>query len=242
MLNLCRVSLCCFLLVLFHVRWGYCGEKEDERTENTVFIRYNECTVERWGKDPEDTGIDNTENMKMTVADLVKAHCDDNLADCSLSSSSEFTMDDVVLSADSPLYFNGDVKMSFYVNIEGKSLTGDDDDTEYVLPQETLSIICEEGKDALTNATNGGLRVDFVGDKRVGPPLDGTLNKIMIPLSLCLVILLAVIAVVMNHYHQKEDKEHLPTGSQGDDVVMTAVKPKDKEGAGSGASKQNPTA
>ena len=49
-----------------------------------------------------------------------------------------FKASDVMLSDDSPLGFNGDVKMTFAVSIDGKEVA-DGADTEYFIPKATLT-------------------------------------------------------------------------------------------------------
>ena len=51
---------------------------------------------------------------------------------------SNFTSGDVVLAEKSPLYFNGDIKFTFTVSIDGKELAGGNDDTMYVIPKATI--------------------------------------------------------------------------------------------------------
>ena len=48
-----------------------------------------------------------------------------------------FAKSDVVLTGDSPMGFNGDVKISFYVSLEGKDTTSDGN--KYAVPKDTLS-------------------------------------------------------------------------------------------------------
>ena len=64
----------------------------------------------------------------------------------------------------------------------------------------SVTEICTDGRIQLAAATEGNWTVDFVNDVRVSAPLDTTLDKIMIPVSIVLLLIMVIVTLVLHFY------------------------------------------
>ncbi|XP_041468851.1 uncharacterized protein LOC121418787 isoform X2 [Lytechinus variegatus] len=193
---------------------------QDEISSDSLEVRFDEIyDIDNWDQDM-------TVGFTSSVTASVNNYCMDssNFASCQISAYNDpFT---VVLSANSPEYFNGDIKMTFYVRIP-EADRASDAAMEYVVPKATVATIVEENAADINNAT--GQALVFIGDKRI-IALDTGLDKIMIPIVCVLFVLVVLLAVCLTCMQSRGEKKiqeqrQKQFGSKGDEgITLTAVK------------------
>ncbi|XP_030830837.1 uncharacterized protein LOC100892278 isoform X2 [Strongylocentrotus purpuratus] len=201
----------------------------DEIASDSLVVRFDHIY------DVDDWTQEHTDNFTSSVTTAVNTYCRNptNSAACQISESSSNSTFTVVVSSDSPEYFNGDIKMTFYVRFP-EADRADDAAMEYLVPKDTVAIIVEDNKEAIDAATGFNKTKDdgivFIGEKRV-TEIDNSMDKIMIPIVCVLfvvVVLMAVCLTCMQSRGEKklqEQRKQQIGSSKGDEgITLTAVK------------------
>nr|XP_054754929.1 uncharacterized protein LOC129260935 isoform X2 [Lytechinus pictus] len=193
---------------------------QDEIGSDSLEVRFDEIY------DIDDWDQAMTVGFTSSVTTSVNNYCMDssNYASCQITTYNDpFT---IVLSENSPEYYNGDIKMTFYVRIP-EADRASDAAMEYVVPKATVATIVEGSTADINNAT--GQALVFIGDKRI-IELDTGLDKIMVPIVCVLFVLVVLLAVCLTCMQSRGEKKiqeqrQKQLGSKGDEgITLTAVK------------------
>lgn len=207
----------------------------DEISSDSLVVRFDKIyDIDEWTQEK-------TDNFTSSVTTAVNTYCGDstNFAACQISQSSGDSTFTVVVSSESPEYFNGDIKMTFYVRFPAAD-KANNSAMEYLVPKDTVAIIVEDNTGAINDATGYGREdldedeegegIVFIGEKRL-TTIDKSLDKIMIPIVCVLfvvVVLMAVCLTCMQSRGEKkiqEQRKQQIGSSKGDEgITLTAVK------------------
>ncbi len=125
---------------------------------------------------------------------------------------------------------NLDVQIVFYLSIANQPKP--EDGNQYALKRSVLEALLKQHQSNISSMV--GYEVMFIGDERVGTGLDGTLNTIMIPLAIALLVFLILVTCCLNCREKKNDKaagfssgkkrQEIPAeDAHGEGVVLTAM-------------------
>ncbi|XP_038051857.1 uncharacterized protein LOC119724739 [Patiria miniata] len=197
--------------------------QSEEIKDNQISIRFDEVSLKQWNDDTNKP----TDKFVMAVAASVTTYC--SAEDCDLGTMVPFTDEDVVILDGYPSDENADVQIVFYVSIvtQDKPAEGN----QYALEKSTLETILKTNKADIENATS--YEVVFIGDERVGKPLDGTMNSIMIPLAIATLVVLILITFCLHFNEKRQEKKRglvtskradIPSNdAHGEGIVLTSV-------------------
>ncbi|XP_022088812.1 uncharacterized protein LOC110978266 isoform X2 [Acanthaster planci] len=202
--------------------------QSEEIEDNKISIRFDKVNLKQWNENENDP----TNKFQLIVARSVSDYCSGS--DCSLgengSSTTPFTVSDIMILEGYPTDENADVQIVFYVSIanQQKSESGN----QFALKKSILEVILKAHLMDIANATS--YSVVFIGDERVGAPLDGTLNTIIIPIAIATLVLLILITLCLHFNEKRQEKQRkgLTTIKRGDipsndahseGIVLTSV-------------------
>ncbi|XP_070534962.1 uncharacterized protein [Ptychodera flava] len=178
---------------------------EEEIPGNTLKITFKDVTVSQWSADGSSA------IFRDEVANLTDTYCTLRATECSITQynkSNPITINNVFITAGYPVEIQGDdLDVKFYVTLEGQP-----DITEYgpdhVIAFETLKEILTAGQSDMEKAT--GYTMMYVDTVLVLPPLDHTMNIIMIPIICLLLLIVIIVAISLQCNEQRrEEDEHL---------------------------------
>lgn len=209
---------------------------DEQIRANTVYVQFDKnygelLELEDWE--------DNRSEPKFRDVTAVVAsdYCRMNLEKCSLSSlTSDFGSGDVMIVED-PIFYNGDIRFGVYISLANQNVN---ESNQYVIQKSTLIEILEDGMEEYAAGlvepeTKYNITLMFVDDTRVAPPIDYTVNAIMIVVSLLILLSACFLACVLKCKEDMEQKNKLkevpqetnsPAGNDaGENLTLTAIKP-----------------
>ncbi|XP_077990010.1 uncharacterized protein LOC144444460 [Glandiceps talaboti] len=173
---------------------------EEEIPDNTLKVTFQNIDKKRWSKDGSGA------IFRDEVTNLTNSHCSQVPADCSLNSYNDtipFTTSNVILDPSYPKEILGnDLEMKFYVTLAGQTDIRPAG-TDHVIGIETLKDILISGQERLQDVL--GYQLMYVGSTLVLPPIDHTMDIIMIPITFCLLLIVILIAVILFCCHSREE-------------------------------------
>ncbi|XP_002742399.1 uncharacterized protein LOC100376395 [Saccoglossus kowalevskii] len=179
-----------------------CLTLEEEIPSNSLIVTFKEVDLEQWTEDGSSS------LFRTVVANITNTYCKLRLADCSLQSyhpNNSFTVHDVMITAGFPRDIKGnDLEVKFYVIIpSGSDITVAS--TDNVIAYDTLKSIIMSNEEMIEQQL--GYTVMYIGDTLVLPPIDHTMNVIMIPISFALLVIVIVVAIGLQLHEKRRDKE-----------------------------------
>ncbi|XP_033640337.1 uncharacterized protein LOC117300702 isoform X1 [Asterias rubens] len=232
----CQVACIAVLFAAAHVTCSPMRMME-EGMDNEISIRFDSVTLEQWEMAQADTNIIANDEFPKIIAESATSYCQGSMGSESLckigtsgTASNAFTESDVMIQTGYPKNENLDVQVVFYLSIVDQPKP--EDENQYALQRSVLEAILKESQSNISSAV--GYEVVFIGDERVGSPLDGTMNMVMIPLTIAVLVFLILITCCLNCRENRNDKAagfasgkkraEIPVeDAHGEGVVLTAL-------------------
>lgn len=229
------VSILCFLCI---VPLSHQQNLDEQIEANSVFVQFDKnygklLELDEWNDN------DATTKFREVTAIVATTYCMNFTMNCNLLSlDSDFFSGDVMLMED-PIFYNGDIRFGVYISLENKNVNDPD---QLVIRKNTLKEILESGTDnyeaGLVNEdTRYNITLMFVDGERIAPPMDYTVNIIMIIVSLLILLAACFLACVLKCKEDMEQKNklkgvattqdtHIPgSNDAGENLTLTAIKP-----------------